>query len=113
MSEMGLSSATVGEQYLAAVVPSGLPPEDDARAREGANAFLQILLRHVAGDAGALAEAGVLLRAVATQIVEEGDDAGVLLDRFDAGRHVLIAAILEAGAVPAEAADCDDRLRMA
>jgi len=110
---MGLSSAAVGEQYLAAVVPPGLPPQDDARAREGANAFLEILLRHVAGDAGALAEAEVLLRAVATQIVEEGDDAGILLDRFDAGRHVIIAAVLAAGADSAEAADCDDRLRLA
>jgi signal transduction histidine kinase len=110
---MGLSSAVVGERYLAAVVPTGLPATDDARAREGANAFLEILLRHLAGDPGALADAEVMLRAVAAQIVEEGDDAGVLLDRFDAGRHVLIAAVLEAGASAEQAAECDDRLRLA
>lgn len=110
---MGLSSTAVGEQYLAAVVPPGLPPQDDARAREGANAFLGILLRHLAGDRDALAEAEVMLRAVAAQIVQEGDDAGVLLDRFDAGRHVLIRAALESGASPGEAAEYDDRLRVA
>lgn len=113
MSEMVLSSAAVGEQYLAAVVPPGLSAEDDVRAREGANAFLEILLRHVAGDHGALADAEVMLRAVATQIVEEGEDAGVLLDRFDAGRHVIIRAVLESGATPEQAAECDDRLRLA
>src|SRR5579884_1118406 len=110
---MGLSSAAVSEGYLAAVVPPGLPPRDDARAREGAAAFLQILLRHVQGDAEALGEAEGMLRAVATQVVEEGDDAGVLLDRFDAGRHVLIQALLQSGASAEEAADADDRLRVA
>lgn len=110
---MGLSSAAVGEQYLAAVVPPGLPAPDDARAREGAAAFLAILLRHVAGDDGALAEAEVLLREMAARLVEEGDDPGVLLDRFDAGRHVLMGAVLDGGAGAVDAVECDDRLRLA
>lgn len=110
---MGLSAAAVREGYFAAVVPPGLSPEDDARAREGAEAFLQILLRHVAGAPEALGEAEVLLRAIAAQVVEEGDDAGVLLDRFDAGRHVLIRALLDGGAPAREASDADDRLRVA
>ncbi|HZS13871.1 MAG TPA: HAMP domain-containing sensor histidine kinase [Candidatus Dormibacteraeota bacterium] len=54
-----------------------------------------------------------MLRAVATQVVEEGDDAGVLLDRFDAGRHVLIRALLESGAGAEAASQADDRLRLA
>jgi len=110
---MGLSAAAVRDEYAAAVVPPGLLPEDDARAREGADAFLQVLLRHVGGDAAALAQAEAMLRAVAAQVVEEGDDAGILLDRFDAGRHVLIRALLEGGASLQEATDADDRLRLA
>jgi signal transduction histidine kinase len=113
VNNIGLSVAAVSEGYLAAVVPPGLTPEDDARAREGASAFLQLLLRHLAGDPEALPQAEVVLRSVATLVVEEGDDAGVLLDRFDAGRHVLVRALLELGAQPDQVVEADDRLRVA
>jgi signal transduction histidine kinase len=112
MSGLGLSAAAVTDDFLAAVVPTGLRPEDDARARQGAEAFLQVLLRHLAGDPEALGQAEEMLRAVAAQVVEEGDDAGVLLDRFDAGRHVLIRAILEGDCPPDHALVADDRLRI-
>jgi signal transduction histidine kinase len=109
----GLSPASVADAYLHAVVPPGLRPSAQARARDGAMAFLDVLLRHVGGDAAALGEIEAVLHSVATQVVQEGDDPGVLLDRFDAGRHVILDAILSS-TVPAEiASQADDRLRLA
>src|SRR5258708_2225044 len=113
VSTAGLASAAVGEAYIDAVVPPGLAEADHARASEGATAFFNILLRHVAGDPEAMPQAEAMLRSVATEVVEQGDDAGVLLDRFDAGRHVLIQAILESDMPREMAAVADDRLRIA
>ena len=110
---MGLSAASVSADYITAVVPSGLGPEDQARARGGAEVFLDLLLRHLDGDAQALTAIQRMLHEVAADVVEEGDDAGELLDRFDAGRHVLIRALLESGVSPEQATDADDRLRLA
>ena len=113
VKSIGLSASAVSDGYFAAVVPPGLRPEDDARAREGASTFLQVLLRHLAGDPEALPQAETMLRHVADDVVEQGTDAGLLLDRFDAGRHVLMRAILELGAQPDQVIQADDRLRLA
>jgi signal transduction histidine kinase len=113
VSTVGLASPAVTAAYVDAVVPPGLAEADDTRAREGARAFLDVLLRHVAGDPEAMPQADQMLREVATEVVEDGDDAGVLLDRFDAGRHVLIQAILESDMPRELAAVADDRLRIA
>jgi signal transduction histidine kinase len=113
MSIQGLSASEVTEAYISAVVPPGLRPGDEARAREGASAFLDVLRRHLAGDPEALPQAEEMLRAVAAQVVEQGDDAGVLLDRFDAGRHVLTRAALELGLERDMIIEVDDRLRVA
>jgi signal transduction histidine kinase len=50
---------------------------------------------------------------VAAQVVRTGDDPGVLLDRFDAGRHVILRALIERGeaTTPAAIVDADDGLR--
>src|ERR1044072_7384742 len=113
VSGMGLSAASVTAECTAAVVPPGLRPEEENRAREGAEVFLGLLLRHLDGDAAALAEIQGMLHAVARSVVEAGDAAGQLLDRFDAGRHVLIRALLESGVSSEQATDADDRLRLA
>ena len=113
MSIQGLSAPEVTEAYMAAVVPPGLQPVDEGRAREGASAFFDVLLRHLAGDPEALPQAEDMLRVVAAQVVEEGDDAGVLLDRFDAGRHVLMRAALDLGLERDMVVEVDDRLRVA
>jgi signal transduction histidine kinase len=110
VSPAGVSAGSLAAAYLAAVVPAGLAPSDAASAREGAAAFLDVLLRHVDGDASALGEIETMLRAVAAGVVREGDDPGILLDRYDSGRHVILAAMLDAGAPAGAVADADDRL---
>jgi signal transduction histidine kinase len=113
VSRVELSLEVLAADYLAAVVPVGLDPGDDQRARREAVAFLDLLLRHLKGDVAALDEIESRLRTVAGQVVQEGDDAGVLLDRFDAGRHVILRYLLRAGAAAVEVEDVDDRLREA
>ena len=106
-----LWSSALVDGYVAAVVPPGLDPKDDRRAREGASAFLEVLLRHVDGDERAVGEVRAILGAVAAEVIGEGDDPGVLLDRFDAGRHVILRAASDAGATAAQVIAVDDRLR--
>lgn len=113
VSNMGLSAALVADAYLAAVVPPGLDRPQRARAQEWASAFLGTLLRHVAGDPRALGDMESQLRRIAYEVVREGDDAGVLIDRFDAGRHIILDAMLAAGQPAASVSDADDRLRLA
>jgi signal transduction histidine kinase len=113
VSTAGLTAASLAAAYIDAVVPAGLDPSGEARARDDATAFLGMLLRHVQGDAAALGEIEAMLSAVAAGVVREGDDPGVLLDRFDSGRHVILAALLAAGCQSAEVAAADDRLRVA
>ena len=112
MTRAGLPAEAVADAFVAVVVPPGLEPDADRRARAEATAFLDILLLHLDGDAGALASLQAAVRAVATETVSRGDDPGILLDRFDAGRHAIMRALLERGLdEPAAVVDADDRLR--
>jgi signal transduction histidine kinase len=112
LTRSGLSAASVGELFLAAVVPEGLGPAEDARAREEAAAFLGLLLRHLDGDRRALAEMESQARAIAAELIRRGADPGLLLDRLDEGRHAILRALLTATpAAPEVAVAADDRLR--
>jgi len=110
MSRTGLVAGPVSEPFLAAVVPPGLDRPSATRARAEAAAFLDLLLRHLDGEEAALPAIEAAVRDVAAGIVRQGDDAGLLLDRFDAGRHVLLAALLERRAAPEVVVEADDRL---
>ena len=112
VTDAGLSAA-VTDEYLAAVVPQGLAPPQLARARAEAEAFLAILVRHVGGDPVALGEIQTWQRRVAFEVVQRGGDPGVLIDRFDAGRHVIVTALAGGGRTATEIAAADDRLRVA
>jgi signal transduction histidine kinase len=112
MSPSRLTAEAVSDAFVDAVVPPGLGAADDARARSEAGAFLAMLLRHLDGDPEALPEIAAAIRAVASEVVRAGDDPGVLLDRFDGGRHVILRALIERGeATAAIVVDADDRLR--
>jgi signal transduction histidine kinase len=115
VSSAGIPAEAVSDAFLDAVVPEGLAPEELQRAREDAEAFLRILLRHIGGDPEALAEIEARVHGVAGELVHAGADPGVLLDRFDHGRHVLLCAVTEQAVTTgaSEVIGTDDRLRSA
>src|SRR5258708_30239575 len=97
VSPTRLPADAVNDAFVSAVVPPGLATAEDARARSDAAAFLAMLLRHLDGDPGALPEIAAAVRAVAGEVVRGGDNPGILLDRFDRGRPVILRALLERG----------------
>ena len=79
--------------YIDAVVPAGLAPEHEQRARRQAAEFVDRVLRYAAGDETMLMRMTASVRDAAAELISLGQEPGLLLDRLDQGRRVLLRAV--------------------
>src|SRR5205807_8685216 len=73
----GLEDSAVRAGYVDAVVPPGLSPEDDIRARRRAGSFVDAVIRLAGGDETVLTPLAAEVRAAAVAVIALGLEPGV------------------------------------
>jgi len=107
---IGLDDPGLRAAYVDAVVPGGLAPIHDQRARRQAAEFVERVLGYAAGDDTMLARVAAGVRDAAAELISLGQEPGLLLDRLDQGRRVLLRAVDGLNPPSGTLSALDDRL---
>jgi signal transduction histidine kinase len=109
-SPTGLDDPQTRAAYAYALVPPDLPDDLDRRARQQAAEFCELVRRHISGDATALTDLSNAVWGAAAEMLQHGAEPGMMLERLDAGRRLVLRAIDRSSPEPGTLSALDDRL---